>query len=268
MPSKLSLIGLIVLILGSVSLVLFTFLLPQFYIGFPLVAGVAKNTNVQTVNSGQTETIKLGTVGGHPLWVSIRVAFILQPPQGQSSVDFDCTANLIYDSDTKRNERIPGIDINVQNSGHITRTISFTLIPPYSSSSYSLALEIDNNGGTIRVGEKVTIITFSLFATVFPAIIAIAGLVVTIVGVVTGRKPSVPRARAAPGGWEPTLQWGGGAAKKQPKMAIKSPTAPPKKVKKVVKKAAPGGAQQGCKFCGKPVPASAYFCPHCYGKLR
>lgn len=265
MPSKLSLIGLIVLILGSTFLVLFTFLLPQFNIGLPLVSGTGKSSNLITVNSGQSERINLGVVSGHPLWVSVRVVFILQDQN-----DYDCTVTLIYDNADYPNQRISNSFNYVEYSdkSYITKTITATIMPPASSSTYNLYLDVDNDGGDIRVGDRMVLVTYSLFATIFPALIAIAGLIITIVGFVMGRGPSVPKARPAPGGWEPTLQWGGGAAAKQPKMAIKSTTAPPKQVKKVVKKAAPGGVQQSCKFCGKPVPASAYFCPHCYGKLR
>ncbi len=265
MLSRLSLVGLIILILGSVSLVLFTFLLPQLNIGLPLVAGAGRSVNKVRINSGDSQNINLGEItGGHVLWVSIRVTFILE-----DATDYDCTVTLLYDSENLRNQPISQpINYNEQpGRGYLQKTISTTIMPPASSTTFNLYLDIENDGDDIRVGDRLVLATYSLWATVLPVIIAIAGLVVTVVGVVTSRKPSVPKAKAVPGGWEPTLQWGGGAAK-QPKMAIKSTAAQPKKAKKVVKKAAPGGAQQACKFCGKPVPTSAYFCPHCYGKLR
>jgi hypothetical protein len=266
MLSRLSLIGLIILILGSVSLVLFTFLLPQLNIGLPLISGAGRSENKVTINSGNSEKVNLAEIGGHMLWVSVRVTFIIE-----GSTEYDCTVTLIYDSEDLRNQPISE-DINYNEEpgrGYLQKTISTTIMPPASSKTYSLYLDIENDGNEeIKLGDRIVLVTYSLWATVLPVIIAIAGLVVTIVGVVQSRGPSVPKAKAAPGGWEPTLQWGGGAAK-QPKMAIKSTSAKPKKVKKVVKKAAPaGGAQQPCKFCGKPVPASAFFCPHCYGKLR
>ena len=116
-----------------------------------------------------------------------------------------------------------------------------------------------------------------MYSTYLPALITIIGLVVTVLGfTVLKGGPAVPKRKAvAPGGWEPTLQWGGGAAgtggteTKRPRMAIKSAKSPKTTKKKVVRKAVPaGGATQSCKFCGKSVPASAFFCPNCYGKLR
>ncbi|UCG90222.1 MAG: zinc ribbon domain-containing protein, partial [Candidatus Heimdallarchaeota archaeon] len=139
----------------------------------------------------------------------------------------------------------------------------------YAAQGFNLQVRIDNQDPTeVKLIASRVDVSYTLFAQILTAIIAIVGLILTVLSFIMGRGPRVPKAKPAPGGWEPTLQWGGGAAK-QPKMAIKSTAAAPKKTKKVVKKAAPAaGAQQACKFCGKPVPASAFFCPHCYGKLR
>lgn len=271
MPSKLTVIGLIVLILGSVFLVLFTFLLPQFNIAVPIIAGSSSQTSTQNISAGNTERIAVANVGGHPLWVSIRVTFILQ-----GANQYDCNVKLVYESNNYGRNDISSVKQYNENpnNNYIQKTITATLMPPYSSTQYDLYLEIENNGNDrIVLGQRVVLVNYSLFSTVMPAIIALVGLILIIIGIVTGRGPSVVKAKAAPGGWEPTLQWGGGsgagapATTKQPKMAIKS-TKAPKNGKKVVKKAAAGGGQQACKFCGKQVAASAFFCPHCYGKLR
>ena len=271
MPSKLTVVGLIVLILGSVFLVLFTFILPQVNIGVPIISGSSSQSDERDINSGDTERIAVANVRGHPLWVYIRVTFILQ-----GSNEYDCDVKLLYESDNLGSIDIAEKNYNlIPNKNYIQRSITVTLMPPASSTTYDLYLEITNNGDDIVLGQRVILVTYSLFSTIIPAIIALVGLILIIVGIVTGRGPSVVKAKAAPGGgWEPTLQWGGGsgtgapATKKQPKMVIKS-TKGSKKVKKVVKKAAPaGGGQSACKFCGKQVAASAFFCPHCYGKLR
>ncbi|MHA2244405.1 MAG: hypothetical protein ACXADY_05510 [Candidatus Hodarchaeales archaeon] len=271
MPSKPTVVGLIVLILGSVFLVLFTILLPQFNVAVPVISGSSKTAGTLNINAGNTRRTLVADVAGHPLWVNIRVTFILQG----SNERYECNVKLVYESDNyQRSYDIANKSINVNpDINYIQSSMATTLMPPYSSARYDLYLEIENNGNNnIVLGEKVVLVYYSLFSTVIPAIIALVGLILTIFGFIKGKKPSAVKTKAPPGGWEPTLQWGGGAgkasAKKQPKMAIKSSKAP-KKGKKVVKKAAPaGGGQIACKFCGKQVASSAFFCPHCYGKLR
>ncbi|MFW9905799.1 MAG: hypothetical protein ACFFFH_15810 [Candidatus Thorarchaeota archaeon] len=278
MVSRVMVVGIIVLILGGFLFVLFTLLFPILGMSiypFYITTG-SQNRSNETVSSNSRDTIDLTPnspgipksplplplIGG----VQIKASFYLQGTGG----DWDCNIVLVYQTD-QDSIPVPNTDISYSGSRGEQKLFNIytSLNSAAASADYDLYVEIDNTGNN-RIALLVSRvdITYTLLAQVIPALLAIAGIAVTIFGVVQGRKPSAPKAKPAPGGWEPTLQWGGGAAK-QPKMAIKSKTAKPQKVKKVVKKAAPaGGAQQPCKFCGKPVPASAFFCPHCYGKLR
>jgi hypothetical protein len=204
----------------------------------------------------------------HPLFVIVKVSFNMR-----SNSRIDCLVNLVYQSsDGNIYEPIftDGKTLDAESDIWKSFSLSTQIGPTAAGRGFDLFLRIDNNGGSsVTLGNVQVSLTFTLFGTVLPGIIVLAGVVLVIIGFIKGRGPSVPKAKPAPGGWEPTLQWGGGAGgQKQPKMAIKSPGAP-KTTKKVVRKAAPaGGAQQACKFCGKPVQSSAFFCPHCYGKLR
>ncbi|UCG02190.1 MAG: zinc ribbon domain-containing protein [Candidatus Heimdallarchaeota archaeon] len=277
MVSKLMVAGIIVLILGGFLFVLFTLLFPMLGIAlYPFYTTTGSQARNETIS--RNDRVQIDLTPGSPgiprvllplLGVQLKASFYLQGVGG----GWECDAVLVYNGD--QDIDIDGTDRTFSGNtggegGRVLATIYTSINAGAASANYDLSVEIDNTGDSrISMLASRVDITYTLFAQIIPALLAIAGLVVTIVGVVTSRRPSVPKAKAAPGGWEPTLQWGGGAAAKQPKMAIKSTTAQPKKVKKVVKKAAPaGGAQQPCKFCGKPVPASAYFCPHCYGKLR
>ena len=278
MVSKVMVAGIIVLVLGGFLFVIFTILFPMLgmalYPFYTTTGSQARNEDVRTNDLEQIdltpEVRSINRVLLPILGVQLKASFYLQGVGG----DWECDVVLVYrtDQDTidiTGTERTYSGDSGGE-SGRVLATIYTSLNAAAASADYDLYVEIDNTGNNrITMLASRVDITYTLFAQIFPALLAIAGLVVTIVGFVRGRGPSVPKARPAPGGWEPTLQWGGGAAK-QPKMAIKSTTpGKPKPAKKVVKKAAPaGGAQQPCKFCGKPVPASAFFCPHCYGKLR
>lgn len=274
--------GIIVLILGGFLFVLFSLLFPILGVSlypFYISTGSKPRTD-ESVTSNDRDMIDLTPDSPEiprvllpiPPGVQIKVSFYLQAPQTANG--WDCDLLLVYRSDDGDID-IDGTERSYSSNdggedGRILVTIYTSLNPTAAGAGYDLSVEIDNTGDSrISMLASRVDVTYTLLAQIFPLLLAIAGVVVTIVGVVTGRRPSAPRVKAAPGGWEPTLQWGGGAAKKQPKMAIKSTAAPSKTVKKVVKKVAPaGGAQQPCKFCGKPVPASAFFCPHCYGKLR
>jgi len=278
MVSKVMVAGIIVLILGGFLFVLFTILFPILGMAlYPFYTTTGSQARNEDITRNNIELIDLTpNARGIPrvllpiLGVQLKASFYLQGVGGA----WECDVVLVYITDQDTID-ITGTDRTYSGdsegeSGRELATIYTSLNAAAASTDYDLYVEIDNTGDNrITMLASRVDITYTLFAQIIPALLAIAGLVITIVGFVTGRGPSAPKARPAPGGWEPTLQWGGGAAK-QPKMAIKSTKAgKPTPVKKVVKKAAPtGGAQQPCKFCGKPVPASAFFCPHCYGKLR
>ena len=273
MANKLMIAGIPLLIIGILIFTLSTFQL----VPLPLVVASTGDyqQNLQIPSGGTRDALVVRDVS-HPLFVLVKVSFNLR-----SQSDIHCKVNLVYES-TDGNT-VQEIFQNPQYKDgdgdwdtFQTFSVSTQIGPSYAAKGFSLKLRIENTGDDpVTLGVTKGYFTFTLFASVFPAIFAIVGLALVIIGTVMSRKPAVAKPKPAPGGWEPTLQWGGGAAagtqptRKQPKMAIKSTKAPKKVTKKVIRKAAPAaGAQQACKFCGKPVSASAFFCPHCYGKLR
>lgn len=268
MASKLMIAGLPLLLLGIILFSISTFqllLIPPF--------GYSTGNFEQNRNISGNNDADVSIVNGisHPLFVIVKVSFNLY-----SNNRINCKANLVYESsDGNVYEPIftDSKTLDGDSGTWESFSISTQIGPSYAGRGFNLYIRIENDGvSTVTLGNTKADLTLTLFGTVFPGIIALAGVVLVIIGIIKRRKPSAPKAKAAaaaPGAWEPTLQWGGGAGgQKQPKMAIKS-TNVKKKTKTVVKKAAPpGGAQQACKFCGKQVPSSAFFCPHCYGKLR
>lgn len=164
------------------------------------------------------------------------------------------------------------------------RTIYMSLNQKYASRSFSLYLRINceptggdpqnEYTGSLYLEKCEMEVIYTLFAMVLPPITALIGSIVCIGGfIINYRKLTAgPKPREVPAGWEPSLKMATAfeaKEKKAPKMAIKPTKSEVKPAKKVAKKAVPkGGPQQVCKYCGKNVPASAFFCPHCYGKLR
>ncbi|MFX1285774.1 MAG: hypothetical protein ACFFB5_19190 [Promethearchaeota archaeon] len=273
MVSKLMVAGIAVLILGGFLFVLFSLLFPVIGISlypFYVTTGSQdrREANLYINGNDDAEIALVTDVPRTPLpimGVQVKASFYLR-----SDEDWECDVKLIHEDENHGQTEIPKTGKTIRGDADEQKlTTIYTSLNAEHSQGFILKVRIVNQEPSqIQLITSRVDISYTLFAQIFPIILTIVGLILTVVGFVTGRGPQVPKARAAPGGWEPTLQWGGGAAK-QPKMAIKSTTAAPKKVKKVVKKAAPaGGAEQTCKFCGKPVPASAFFCPHCYGKLR
>ncbi|WP_455142782.1 hypothetical protein [Candidatus Hodarchaeum mangrovi] len=210
----------------------------------------------------------------HPFYVAVKVQFIIDPVS-----TIDCDVSLYYQSSGDTLYFIPGSleTIISETSGALTKGVITTQIPPSSAAKgYKLYLRVNNKeAGAITITQARLDLQFTLFSHVIPVLLTLIGGIVSILAFIRGKKGPRKAERPVATGWEPTLQWGtaSGTTKvkssaNKPKLAVKS-TKIPKTEKKVVKKTVPaGGAQTACKFCGKQVSASAFFCPHCYGKLR
>ena len=280
MVSKVSIVGIPIFLVGLILLLLFTvFGLVVFPFG-ATGARIDGDIIISPSTSQSVNVIQGGTeIGTHPLQVFIKANFIIQYTD-----DYSIRVSVIYspsEPGAQTGFLRTGVSLNGNNpNNNEQRSITCTVPVSYAGRRYSVYLEIENLGTSdITIGQRMIELRFSLYSTYLPALIVIIGLIVTILGfTVLKGGPSTPKRKtaAAPGGWEPTLQWSGGSSTdpgkttaKRPKMAIKSTKAVKGGQKKVVKKAVPkGGAQQACKFCGKNVPGSAFFCPSCYGKLR
>ncbi len=274
MVSKLSVIGIGLAIIGILLFSLFNFI----WIVFPPFGG--RTTDVTTpvdIFAGNPDGEALvGRVPASPLMLNLKVIFIFSADNAYS-----CEFSLILKND---NFPHPGaaldgtrrsVDSTESTDG---KQISLSFFDPLSiNQAFDLYIKVNNQGSsTIQILTR-RIVVVQFLGILTPVLLTLVGVIVAVVGLRKGTAPKPKRRKAAPaGGWEPTLQWGSGSggaqsssAKKRPKMAISSGKGKPKQKKTIVKKAVPkGGAQAGCKFCGKPVPNNAFFCPHCYGKLR
>jgi len=156
---------------------------------------------------------------------------------------------------------------------------SCSLNSKYANHKFNLYLRIsgDQSNPTIaKVDEiEVDVIYWFWFA-VIPSFASISGIIILIGGFIYNRRPSIRRKKIQPVAWEPSLQWGGSQPKepvkekspsrfKRPAFGTKAKTIPPPTTKGTSR---PSGTQNACKYCGKPVSPGAYFCPHCYGKLK
>ncbi len=271
MVPRVAIVGLVVFILGFVTFSLF------FFVGLiipPFAGRTADQTDQVTIGRfGSTDEI-VGVIPAHPLFVHIKAVFLVRS-DGDS---VDCDVQLVYENENQGVYQPIGSVKNVEGpqGEWVQSSISITISPGAASSEFKIHLRISNNGGDVlTLATRRVEATFSLFAWFLPAIVAIIGIIVGIVGFVKGRGPTVAKQPKVTPGWEPTLQWGGTSAQpqaekaKKSRFAIKSSKAPKTTPKKVARKVAPaGGGKTTCKFCGKEVSPTAFFCPHCYGKLR
>lgn len=278
MVSKLSKIGIPIFLSGIVLFLLFTVI----GVGIFPFSFSSSRADTLTVAPGNTEIIELSESNRHlptfPLWAFVKTSFDIS-----SFNDLIFNTTLRYDGNFQQ-ELVQDTTIEINPSGgteliFITKRNVITLTPAATSSSYTFTYEIENLGvGTLTIEDRSITVQYSLFTAIFPLLVALIGIIVFIVGFIVSRgKPSTSKRKkqvtTPSGGWEPTLQWGGGSATtgttktKKPRMAIKSTKTSGKTTKKAVQRPT-GGAQTSCKFCGKNVPSSAFFCPSCYGKLR
>ncbi|PWI48226.1 hypothetical protein CEE45_07915 [Candidatus Heimdallarchaeota archaeon B3_Heim] len=273
MASKLSVLGIGLVIIGVIVFSLFNVA----WIVFPPFGGRTSDlTNEVTISAGNLAgEVEVGRIPASPLMLNLKVIFIFS-----ADAAYSCEFSLIFKTNSfPTGASLAGTTRSYDKpEGTSSKQISLSFFDPLSQGEEAnVFIRVSNTGSSpIRIfTRRVVIVQFLGILT--PVLLALSGVIVTVVGLRQGKAPKVKRKRAAPaGGWEPTLQWSGGSGgakpstnKKRPKMAISSTKGQPTQKRTVVKKAVPkGGAQAGCKFCGKQVPNNAFFCPHCYGKLR
>ena len=216
----------------------------------------------------------------HPFFMQISIDLIIKPPSSEDS--YQTSYQIIYNNSKGINGTVPYADGSSRMHGDEDLHIShhFMIGSKYTSSKFSLYARIQGepvtDGTNDSFVESVNVkIVYMMLVAVLPTLCFMLGIVLVIAGIIAGKiRPSKkPKIKPVDAEWEPSLQWrgsgGSGDAVKTPKMAIKAPVKKKVKTKKVVKKTVlKGDTQRGCKFCGKPVPRSAFFCPHCYGKLQ
>jgi hypothetical protein len=271
-------LGILLLIIGILS---FTLINVAGLAFMPFGGSTPPEVDSIQIGGLANDDIFVGTVPQHPMFeffTNIQITFELQ-----SDNEYSCNVELLFES-----ESIPipqAIDGSSRNygpepSGTTTKAISTMISPQAAREAFTISLRINNMGSNpITVSSRQVNVVYTFFGMVIPGLILLLGVILTVVSFVRGRSASPKvKKRTAPGGWEPTLQWGGSSAasgtktkvaKKRPKMGISSTRGKSEKKTRIVKKTVPqGGTQLGCKFCGKPVPQNAFFCPHCYGKLK
>jgi hypothetical protein len=271
MASKLRIAGLGVLIIGVLLLSLFNFL----WVVFPPFGGRTQDeTSVETIPGGFQEDVIIQDIPTNVmLFLSIKVVFMFD-----ASGEYSCTVDVLLESNiypqraalTGTHRTYSGEDAT---DGYVRKEITGNVPAASLDGRSSIYLRINNLGSNqITIATRRIYVIYAFQGLILPGLIAVTGVILTGISFVIKREPKVKQPRAAPtGGWEPTLQWGGGAGKtkvkKKPKLAVSSTKGKPVQ-KRVVKKVAKPGATAACKFCGKEVPSNAFFCPHCYGKLR
>jgi hypothetical protein len=251
MVPRVAIAGLVVFILGFVTFSLF------FFVGIvipPFAGRTADITDQVTIGRfGSTDEL-VGVIPPHPLFVRIKAVFLVR-----SDSDVDCNVQLIYENQNQGIYTEIGSPKQITGStplqsDYLQRSISITISPQAASSEFKIWLSITNNGNSpLILATRRVEATFSLFAWFLPAIVAIIGLVIGVVGFVRGGRPAVPKRPKVTPGWEPTLQWGGTGSRptaepaKKSRFAIKSSKAPKTTTKKVVRKVAPaGGGKTAC----------------------
>jgi len=277
MVSKVSIIGIPIFLVGIILILLLTLIgVPIYPFGFS-----TSSEGAIIVAPGNSEIIELSPGNARlptlPLWAFVKTSFRIG---SADDLDFDLT--LRYEGSFQQELFQETIFEPYSGDGieriYITKSNDITLTPAATSSGYTFTYEIENLGvSDLTIDNRSLKTQYSLTSTILPLILALIGIIIIIVGFILSRgKPSTTKRKkkvTTPGGWEPTLQWGGGSAKtgttktKKPRLAIKTTKTSVKTNKKVVQRPT-GGAQASCKFCGKNVPNAAFFCPHCYGKLR
>ena len=276
MVSNITKVGFIVIVLSFI-IGISVLILP-----LPFFSETHTNTTPSDVIPVDGSYIDIPLIEGkqHPFFVQIIIELIIKPP---SSGDYYQTSyQIIYNNSKGINGSVPYTDGSSGMHGDEYLHIShhFMIGSKYTSSKFSLYARIQGKPVTDGTNdfcvESVNVkLNYMMLSAVLPILCIMLGIVLVIAGIIAGKiRPSTkPKIKPVDAGWEPSLKWGGsggsGDAVKTPKMAIKSPVKKKVKTKKVVKKAVPkGDPQRGCKFCGKPVSRSAFFCPHCYGKLQ
>lgn len=269
MASKLRIAGLGLLIIG---VLLFTVLNFIGIVFLPLGGKIDLQSNDRALGNTEEDLILIGNIWSDPAFLSVKVTF-----QYNADSAYECTFSvIIINDDYPQGAAVPGANTYYSESsgtdGNQQVSLSGIISSSNLRSSTGIYLRIDNDGSsTVNVPIRQLIVVSGFLGIITPGLIALIGLVVTVISFIKGREPTVKQpAAATEGGWEPTLQWGSGAqgtAKKKPKMAVSSTKGKPVQ-KKAVKKVSKAGASVTCKFCGKGVSSTAFFCPSCYGKLR
>jgi len=277
MASISRILGILLLLIG---ILLFS-VINVFGVAIPPFGGRTEE-EVSTVQIGAfiEDVVLIGVVPGHPVipfFTNVKATFLIR-----SDFSFDCDVILMFESASVPIAQEIGVRRSISGEGGEYKQITITtmITPQAASEAFTIRLKLDNTGSNaITVATRRVDIVYTIFGVAIPGLLMLTGGILTVVSFVKGKKstPKIKK-RVEPGGWEPTLQWSGGSGtsgsksksgKKKPKMAISSTKGKKGKKTKIAKTAAPqGGAQVGCKFCGKQVMRSAFFCPHCYGKLK
>lgn len=263
MVSKTMAVGLIVFIVG----IILAFLGNAAIIPFFISNGDTINYNEDLNLNGDVHTDNnlLAVAGSSlPLLPSTKAIIV---------VDIEADSNfkiiIIYNGGEYTN--MPVLEKSYSSGG--LKRIELLLSPQATAAaSYRLGIRVENTGDqqvtVVRAQGGILSMLLGVYLFIF---IAIIGLVVAVIGWFKSRSAFVPKGKPSKVDWEPTLEWGSVQKQKKsrpglPSRKKKSTSAPVKKKKKVP--AGGGGTQVECKFCGRKVDRNAYFCPHCYGKLR
>ena len=283
MVSKYTKLGGALLIL-SISL---TIMINVLQVPIPFATGTyGKSSELVPIPSNGTYVdILLGEVNNpiHPFTTYLSAIYGLKCENGQLTAK----TMLLYSDSSTGLGQIPWTEntyfLNSESGeSEITRTIPYSLNGKYAARKYSIYLRVscdinDINTGNLTLEYRELKANFMFFTAILPSLSGFAGIIIMIAGfVINYRKMAKGKPLTVKPEWEPRLQWDGSSSSKKqlektPRMAIKTKKSSTrsKTIKKTIEKVKPeSGPSIACKFCGKKMPRSAFFCPHCYGKIR
>ncbi|MFX0181657.1 MAG: hypothetical protein ACFE95_01145 [Candidatus Hodarchaeota archaeon] len=275
MVSNFTKVGFFLFVVGFIT----PFLVIVFQLPIPFVFSTHGRSSeaVAIPSNGTSVDILLANNLWNPYNILLTTKYSCSCENGESSVRI-----LILYSSKNRFGQLPYTSYTMYLTDGETEEVSRTVMlnAAGASETFDLYLRISvipNNDpsadtGDVYLQHREVQALYMLFASLIPLLMVIAGLAVGIGGFIYNYRRLAKGVRPVDVSWEPTLQASRDVSpvkSKAPKMAIKATPSQKKVKKKVVEKVVPkGGPQQACKFCGKQVSAAAFFCPHCYGKIR
>ncbi len=272
--------------LGLISIVFILGILSSMQVPIPLASSTRAFTPTHGALPLNGSYIDIPVIQGmtHFFVMYTQITFRVTTESGE---EIQGNAMLIYETtDGQISGQVPYTNWDFYTAGGSSEDFrSFSISSKYASSKFNLYLRINQFSPTPQPANvdyvKVYII-YWFWAMVVPYMSFFTGIIILVGGFIYNRRPSKRRKGAPqPVGWEPSLQWGSSTTRDQqpsPKKEsrFKIPKLPKKPSFKRAEKPVgatkaptrPTGGQMACKYCGKAVTPGAFFCPHCYGKLK
>ncbi|MHA1974487.1 MAG: hypothetical protein ACTSW1_15925 [Candidatus Hodarchaeales archaeon] len=269
MVSNFTKIGLIFLIIG-ICIPVLTF---NFQVLIPAISSNYKYSESTAIPSNGTYVdLPLGTNLQGISSTLLIIKYQLSCQDGSGELKY----MVLYQSGDKFG-RLPGTYSNFHFEEENTILIrqSISLNPDATSKPFNLYLRVfiskeyaNENLGNFYVDSREVTVVNIIFATIIPQYIFICGIIILITGFAYNYRKMAKKTKTIDVSWEPTLELKDvrvTTKEKKPRLTIESPKTTQEKKTRTIKKVV---SESKCKFCEKSVSNSAFFCPHCYAKLK